>query len=85
MSFIEFEDVSFAYPASEGDLDEQGNQIIPPLLFDHFTAALPSSFVSIIGPNACGKSTLMLLASGRLLPQRGNITLFGRDTAHIRD
>ena len=70
MSFIDFEDVTFAYTPVEGDLDAEGKQIIPPVLFDHFTARLPSSFVSIVGSNACGKSTLMLLASGRLKPIR---------------
>lgn len=85
MSFIDFEDVSFAYAPVEGDLDAQGNHIIPPVLFDHFTASLPSSFVSIVGPNACGKSTLMLLASGRLKPLKGRVKLFGTDMAHVHD
>jgi iron complex transport system ATP-binding protein len=85
MSFIDFEDVTFAYTPVEGDLDAEGKQIIPPVLFDHFTASLPSSFVSIVGPNACGKSTLMLLASGRLKPLRGTIRLFGKDLSTIHD
>lgn len=85
MSFIDFEDAAFAYPPVEGDLDAEGKQIIPPVLFDHFTASLPPSFVSIVGPNACGKSTLMLLASGRLKPLRGKVRLFGQDTSTIQD
>ncbi len=85
MSFIDFDDVTFSYTPVEGDLDADGNQIIPPVLFDHFTASLPSSFVSIIGPNACGKTTLMLLASGRLKPSRGKVQLFGQDLSTIQD
>lgn len=85
MNFINFDDVTFAYPAVEGDLDADGKQIIPPVIFDHFTAGLPSSFVSIVGPNACGKSTLMLLASGRLKPLRGKVSLFGKDLTTIQD
>ena len=81
--FVSFENVRFSYPPVEGDVDQEGNQIIPPVLLDHFTAVLPKGFVSLVGPNAVGKSTLLLLASGRLLPQEGCITLLGRDTATL--
>lgn len=85
MNFIDFEDLSFSYPPIEGDADTDGKQIVPPLLFEHFTASLPSSFVSVVGPNACGKSTLMLLASGRLTPLTGKVKLFGKDLSKITD
>ncbi len=77
MSFVKFDDVHFAYPPVEGDVDEDGKQIQPPVIFDHFSAELPSGFVSLVGPNASGKSTFMLLAAGRVLPQEGTVQLRG--------
>ena len=85
MDFLKFEDVSFAYPPVEGDVDEDGKQIVPPAIFDHFNAALPAGFVSLVGPNGSGKSTFMLLAAGRVLPQAGTVQLLGRDTRSISE
>ena len=81
MDFLSFNDVSWTYPAVEGDLDSNGNQIIPQPVFDHMTASLPGGFVSLVGPNGSGKSTFMLLAAGRLIPQNGKCTLFGQEIA----
>lgn len=83
MNCIEFDDVSFTYPAVQGDLDADGKQIVPQPVFDHFTGSIPTGFTSLIGPNGSGKTTFMLLASGRLLPQHGKCTLFGQDIAHL--
>ena len=83
MSFINFNDVSFAYPPVEGDVDAEGKQIIPQPVFDHFTAELPGGFTSLIGPNGSGKSTFLLLASGRLVPQNGTALLFGQNIAAL--
>ena len=69
MKFLELDDVTFTYAPVEGDVDENGNQIVPQPVFEHFSAELPSGFVSFIGQNGCGKSTLMLLCSGRLEPE----------------
>lgn len=82
-TFLEFNDITFTYPAVEGDLDENGKQIEPKPVFEHFSAELPKGFVSFVGQNGCGKSTLMLLASGRLSPQNGRITLLGRNPASL--
>lgn len=71
MNFIEFNDVSFTYPADEGE-------VLPPV-YDHFTGNIPGGFTSIIGPNGCGKSTFMLLASGRIQPANGKIYLLGQE------
>lgn len=79
MNFLEFNDVTFTYPAVEGDLDENGKQVIPQPIFEHFTGNIPGAFTSVIGPNGCGKSTLMMLASGRLFPQTGKVYMFGQD------
>ena len=83
MNFIEFNDVSFTYPAVEGDLDENGKQIVPAPIYDHFSGTLPGGFTSIIGPNGCGKSTLMLIASGRIIPQNGKVLVAGKDIASL--
>ena len=81
-SCIEFSDVSFAYPP-DGSKDENGNVIVPPPVFDHFTGSIPTGFTSLIGPNGSGKSTFMMLASGRLVPDSGKATLFGQDIASL--
>ncbi|MCI6799112.1 MAG: ABC transporter ATP-binding protein [Spirochaetia bacterium] len=85
MNIITFNNVHFSYPPVEGDVDENGNQIQSPVVFDHFSAELPSGFVSLVGPNGSGKSTFMLLASGRILPQEGKIWIFGKDTCTLTD
>lgn len=83
MNFIDFENVSFSYPPVEGDLDENGKQIVPSPVFENFSGGFPGTFTSIIGPNGCGKSTLMLLASGRLIPSQGKVKLLGQDIASL--
>ncbi|MBP5452434.1 MAG: ABC transporter ATP-binding protein [Treponema sp.] len=83
-TFIEFSDVTFAYPP-DGSKDENGNVIVPPPVFDHFTGAIPAGFTSLIGPNGSGKSTFMMLASGRLVPESGKVMLFGQDVASLKD
>ena len=85
MSVITFNDVQFSYPAVEGDVDENGNQIEGAKIFDHFSAEFPSGFVNLVGPNASGKSTFMLLAGGRVLPSQGKIWLLGKDTSALTE
>ena len=83
MNFLEFNDVTFTYPQIEGDLDENGTQIEPKPVFEHFSTVLPSGFVSFVGQNGSGKSTLMLLASGRLVPDSGTVSLLGKNPATL--
>ncbi len=83
MNILTFNDVRYSYPPVEGDVDENGKQIMPPVVFDHFSAELPAGFVSLVGPNGSGKSTFMLLASGRILPETGKIWLFGKETSTL--
>lgn len=80
---IVFDDISFTYPVVEGDFDAEGKQIIPSPVFDHFSGAIPGGFTSLVGPNGCGKSTFLLLASGRLVPQNGKCLLMGKDVASL--
>lgn len=42
--------------------------------------AKPAEIVAILGPNACGKSTLLKLISGELQPMSGRIFLNGFET-----
>ncbi|QQO10073.1 ABC transporter ATP-binding protein [Breznakiella homolactica] len=71
--FIELSDITFSYPEAETPV------------FSGFSGNLPGGFVSLAGPNGIGKSTLMLLAAGRLLPQKGRVRLLGKDTADFAD
>lgn len=77
--------MTFTYPPLEDDCDGNGQPAHCAPVYEHFTAELPAGFMSIVGPNGCGKSTLMLLAAGRVLPSSGTVWLFGRDTAGLTE
>lgn len=79
MKFLELNDVTFTYPPVEGDVDENGKQIVPKPVFEHFSAELPSGFVSFVGQNGCGKTTLLMLCSGRIAPDSGSVSLLGQN------
>ncbi len=81
MSFLSFNDMTFTYPPVEGDVDSEGNQIVPQPVFEHFSGELPEGFVSFVGQNGCGKTTLLMIASGRLSPDSGTVTLLGKNPA----
>lgn len=78
-TFLTFDDITFTYPAIEGDLDENGKQIVPSPIFQHFSANLPGGFISLVGPNGSGKSTFLMLAAGRLKPESGRVLVSGED------
>lgn len=75
MKFLELNDVTFSYPPVEGD--EESKNAGP--VFEHFTAELPGGFVSFIGQNGCGKTTLLMLCSGRIKPDNGTVSLLGQN------
>jgi iron complex transport system ATP-binding protein len=70
---IVFQGVSFRYPDGEADI------------FTGLDLTLPQGIVSLVGQNGTGKSTLLLLASGRLLPTHGKVLIRGRDTRELAD
>ena len=72
-SEIAFQNVSFRYPEEKEDV------------FSGLSLELPGGIVSLIGQNGTGKSTLMLLAAGSLLPTEGRVLLLGKDTRELRD
>ncbi|HEX6962124.1 MAG TPA: ABC transporter ATP-binding protein [Lacipirellula sp.] len=69
---IEFRDVSFAYRPSE------------PVLKSIDLRIEPGETVAIIGPNGCGKSTLMNLMLRFYDPVAGAVTLSGHDLRDLR-
>jgi iron complex transport system ATP-binding protein len=54
------------------------------LILDDLSLAVgPGERVALIGPNGTGKTTLLNLGSGILRPERGQVTLAGRDLASL--
>jgi len=64
-AIISFQDVDFSYSSE-------------PILEDVNLKIHPGEFVSVIGPNGGGKTSLLLLALGMLRPTRGTVQVFGR-------
>ncbi len=70
---VVFEKVSYTYPEADTSV------------FNAFSMSVPAGVTSLIGQNGTGKSTFLLLAAGRLIPQAGRILLCGEDTKNIGD
>jgi iron complex transport system ATP-binding protein len=65
-------DVSFEYPSRGG---------APFSLHGASVSVEAGSLTGLLGPNGCGKTTLLKLMSGVLRPQRGTVRLHGRSLA----
>ena len=70
---IRLNNISFYYPESEQ------------LVFNDLSIDLPGGITTLVGQNGTGKSTLLLLAAGILLPVEGTVQLRGIDTRNLRD
>lgn len=69
---IAFQNVSFAYEPER------------PVLSDVSFTAIPGSITAIIGPTGSGKSTLMALLLRLFDPDRGSVSIDGRNVADYR-
>jgi iron complex transport system ATP-binding protein len=70
---ISLKNVSFYYPE------------IQQLVFSDLSIDLPRGITTLVGQNGTGKSTLLLLAAGILLPVEGTVLLRGIDTHSLRE
>lgn len=72
---IEFDDVTFGYPAVGGATD---------LVLDGVSFSLePGSTTAIVGPSGSGKSTILALIAGLHEPTRGRVLIDGVDAATL--
>jgi len=53
----------------------------PPVLREVTFTAPAGDFLGVLGPNACGKSTLVRVLTGVLRPERGSVRVGGLDVA----
>jgi len=68
---LQFENVYFAYV--------EGKWVLEDISF----TLNKGEFISIIGSNGSGKSTIARLANGLLLPNKGNVYLDGRSLSEL--
>lgn len=70
---IELKNVSFNYEESESKV------------FTDINMSLPGGITTLVGQNGTGKSTFLLLAGGRLIPEKGEVFINGMDSRQITD
>jgi len=71
---IEMYNITFAYPGASR-----------PVFEDFNFQLLPEQHIGLVGPNGCGKTTLLHLIMGLLKPQAGRIVIFGQEVSNERD
>lgn len=69
---IEFDSVSFAYDLAA-----------PPAITDATLTIRHGETVAFVGPNGCGKTTLLSLVPRLLIPTRGSVRIDGVDTGTV--
>ncbi|MEJ2672202.1 MAG: ABC transporter ATP-binding protein [Deltaproteobacteria bacterium] len=71
---LELRNLTFAYPGAPY-----------PVFQDFNYELLAGTHIGLIGPNGCGKTTLLHLIMGLLRPQAGSIIIFGREVRQEKD
>ncbi len=89
-SAVRINDVSFFYADDDPDDDDASIEVVSnpseiTQVFRGISTELPVGMMSVVGQNGIGKSTLLLLASGRLFPHEGTIEVLGTDTSKFAD
>ncbi len=74
---IRFENVSYRW------VDEEDGSATP--VFTGLDLELPRGIVSLVGQNGTGKSTLLALAAGSIVPDAGRVLVRGVDTRELSD
>ena len=75
MSLIKLSNINFHYNSSQSSNFSLENINIE---------IEEGDFLSVVGPNGCGKSTLIKIMTGYLHPQGGNISLASRELSNYR-
>jgi cobalt/nickel transport system ATP-binding protein len=71
---IELRNLTYTYPGAP-----------QPVFQDFNFKLLPDNHLGLIGPNGCGKTTMLHLIMGLLRPQAGSIIIFGEEVRQERD
>lgn len=72
-SCIALQNISYTYPETDRPV------------FTDLSLELPHGITSLVGQNGTGKSTLLLLSGGRILPDSGEVVLEGKNTRELQD
>jgi ABC-type cobalamin/Fe3+-siderophores transport system ATPase subunit len=72
-------------PAAGGGGEAGGATAAGDAIFSELSLELPGGLGFLVGPNGIGKSTLMLLAGGRVFPQAGTVRIRGVDSTAFAD
>jgi len=70
---IEFNNISFSYDDSKSSI------------FKNISIDLPGGMTTLVGQNGTGKSTFLLLAGGRLYPEKGTVCIDSKDSRDFID
>ena len=76
MSYLVAQGISYAYP-------RRGRGTPVHAVSDVTLAVARGSFTGLLGPNGCGKTTLLKVMAGVLRPASGSVTLEGRPLADM--
>jgi cobalt/nickel transport system ATP-binding protein len=71
---IELQNITFTYPGAP-----------QPVFQDFNFQLLPGKHIGLMGPNGCGKTTLLHLIMGLLRPEAGSIVIFGQEVKKEND